>query len=105
MATAIPENPEALLTRDAVAAALTAAGYPIKPKTLSTMASRGGGPAFRHFGARVLYPWGPSLDWAQRRLSPLRHSTSESDTSALASRPPSTPPRGSTFKTDTQHAA
>ena len=79
MATAIPESPNALLTRDAVAAALTEAGFPVKPKTLSTKATRGGGPPFQHFGQRVLYRWGASLAWAESQLSTTRHSTSEAD--------------------------
>lgn len=79
MATAIPENPDALLTRDAVAAALTATGFPVKPKTLATKATRGGGPPFRHFGARVLYKWSDALAWAEAQLSPLHCSTSECD--------------------------
>ena len=75
MATEIPENPDALLTRDALAAALTAKGYPVRPKTLSTLASRPGktgGPPFRHFGARVLYRWSDAILWAERRLSAPR---------------------------------
>ena len=40
MATNAPDNPDTLLTRDAVAAALTARGYPVKSKTLATKASR-----------------------------------------------------------------
>ena len=79
MATGIPNNPNALLTRDAVAAALTEAGFPVKPKTLSTQATRGGGPPFRHFGSRVLYRWSDALAWAEARLSPPHHSTSEPD--------------------------
>jgi hypothetical protein len=79
MATNVPENPETLLTRDAVAAALTARGYPVKSKTLATKASRGGGPPFRHFGLRVLYRWSDALAWAEGRLSPPRGSTSEGD--------------------------
>ncbi len=82
MATGIPNNPDALLTRDAVAAALAESGYPIKPKTLATKATRGGGPPFRHFGARVLYKWSDALAWAEGRLSPPRHSTSEADVRA-----------------------
>ena len=84
MATNVPENPGALLTRDAVAAALTAAGYPVKSKTLSTKATRGGGPPFSHFGARVLYRWSDALAWAEGRLSPPRHSTSEGDAQRAA---------------------
>ena len=82
MATAIPENPDALLTRDALAAALTERGFPVKAKTLSTLASRPGktgSPPFRHFGARVLYRWADGLAWAESRLSALRGSTSEAD--------------------------
>jgi len=75
----IPENPQALLTRDQAAAALTALGFPIKAKTLATKATRGGGPAYRLFGQRVLYRWCDVLEWAQGRLSSPRHNTSEAD--------------------------
>jgi hypothetical protein len=75
----IPNDPEALLTRDATAAVLTASGYPISPKTLATKACRGGGPPFYRFGPRVLYRWGTSLRWAQERMSPMMRSTSEAD--------------------------
>jgi hypothetical protein len=75
----IPENPEARLTRNATAAALTAAGFPIKPATLATKASRGGGPKFQRFGSRPLYKWEDALQWAQSRLSPPISSTSELD--------------------------
>jgi hypothetical protein len=54
-----------LLTRKDVAAALTAAGYPISPTTLATKATRGGGPKFSKFNGRVLYRFGDALDWAQ----------------------------------------
>jgi hypothetical protein len=77
MAPVIPDNPEALLTRDAAAAALTAAGYPVRAKTLSTKATRGGGPPFRRFGAKPLYRWGDALGWAQSRLSPPLENTSD----------------------------
>jgi hypothetical protein len=73
----IPDNPNALLTRDQLASALTAAGFPVRAKTLATMASRGGGPAYMRFGPRVLYRWQSGLEWAQNRLSAPRHSTSE----------------------------
>ena len=79
MALSIPDDPETLLTRDQAAAALTAAGFPVKPKTLATKASRGGGPPFRRFGTRPLYRWGDSLDWARSRLSPTMRSTSEGE--------------------------
>jgi hypothetical protein len=75
----IPDDPRALLTREAVAAALTAAGFPVKPKTLATKASRGGGPQYYLFGTKPLYRWGDALRWAQSRLSPPRSSTSEAE--------------------------
>ena len=68
-----------LLTRDAVAAALTAAGFPVRSKTLATKATRGGGPPFRRFGVKPLYRWGDALAWAQSRLGPVVSSTSEAD--------------------------
>jgi hypothetical protein len=75
----IPTDPSTLLTRDAAAAALTAAGYPVARATLATRASRGGGPPFRRFGVRPLYTWGDLITWAQSRLGPPMHSTSEAD--------------------------
>ena len=75
----IPENPETRLNRIATAAALTAAGFPIKPATLATKATRGGGPPFQRFGSRPLYKWADALRWAQSRLSPPIASTSELD--------------------------
>jgi hypothetical protein len=74
--TLIPENADALLTRDAVAVALTAAGFPVKAKTLATKASRGGGPPYQLFGARPLYRWRDAVAWAESRLSAPRRNTS-----------------------------
>jgi hypothetical protein len=79
MDTLIPDNPEALLTRNATAAALTAAGFPVKPATLATKATRGGGPAYRLFGSRPLYRWADAIAWAQSRLSAPIRNTSEAD--------------------------
>jgi hypothetical protein len=73
----VPTDPNTLLTRRATAEALTEAGYPVADKTLSTKASRGGGPPFHKFGPRALYRWGTSLSWAQSRLRAAIHSTSE----------------------------
>ncbi len=72
-------TPETKLRRKAVAEASTANGFPIKAKTLATMASRGGGPPFQLWGRIPLYTWGPYLDWAKGRLSEPRSSTSEAD--------------------------
>jgi hypothetical protein len=73
------QDPDALLTRDQTAAALAAAGFPVKSKTLATKASRGGGPPYKLFGPRVLYRWEDALKWAQARLSAPQLSTSEGD--------------------------
>lgn len=75
----IPDNPDTRLTRNALAAALTAAGFPIRPATLATKATRGGGPPFQRFGSRPLYKWADALRWAQSRLSKPVASTSELD--------------------------
>jgi hypothetical protein len=75
---AIPD-PDALLTRQQLAEALTDAGYPTSPKTLATMASRGGGPPFRKFGRRPLTRWREGLGWARSRLGPVVNSTAELD--------------------------
>jgi hypothetical protein len=77
---AIPDDPDALLTRNDTAAPLTATGFPTSPATLATKASRGGGPAFRKFGPRPLYRWADVLQWAQSKLGPPIHSTAELDT-------------------------
>jgi hypothetical protein len=74
--TLIPEDADALLTRAALAEALTAAGFPVKAQTLATKASRGGGPPYQLFGVRPLYRWGPAVAWAESRLSAPRRSTS-----------------------------
>jgi len=75
----VPENPDTLLTRPQTGAALRAMGFPIADKSLATRASRGGGPPYRRFGARVLYRWGDALTWARSRLSNPIGSTSEAD--------------------------
>jgi hypothetical protein len=80
------QDPDALLTRDQTAATLTASGFPVKAKTLSTKASRGGGPPYQLFGPRVLYRWDDALKWARARLSAPRSSTSEGDAPAAPKR-------------------
>jgi hypothetical protein len=75
----IPDDPNALLSRDQTARALTDSGFQTEPTTLATKATRGGGPPYRLFGARALYRWGEVLAWAESRLSAPRGSTSEAD--------------------------
>jgi hypothetical protein len=77
----IPDNPNALLSRERAAKALTESGFQIEPATLATKATRGGGPPYRLFGARALYRWGDVLAWAESRLSAIRGRTSEADAS------------------------
>jgi hypothetical protein len=72
-------DPASLLSRIAVADALTESGYPIKAKTLATMATRGGGPPYRLWSKVALYNWGDALQWAQGRLSNPQHNTSARD--------------------------
>jgi hypothetical protein len=66
-----------LLRRPDCATALTNYGYPVRPKTLSTLATRGGGPPYHKFGRTVLYRWADPLAWAEARLSPPRRSSSD----------------------------
>lgn len=75
----VPDNPDALLTRERTARALTDAGYPVSPKTLATKATRGGGPPYSLFSGRALYRWGDALDWARSLTTAPRRSTSEAD--------------------------
>jgi hypothetical protein len=83
-------DPDALLRRQALAEALTEAGFPTAPATLATKASRGGGPPARWYGRIPLYRWGDALDWAQSRLSEPFRSTSERDARIIeAGRPTS----------------
>ena len=79
MANSLPDNPDALLTREQAATALTANGYPIKAKTLATKATRGGGPPYRVFSARTLYRWCDALAWAQANTSEPRLNTSSAE--------------------------
>jgi hypothetical protein len=75
----IPDDINPLLLRIPIAEALTQVGFPIKAKTLATMASRGGGPPYRLFGKRALYRWADALEWAEARMTAPRRSTAEAD--------------------------
>ncbi len=71
------QEPDKIFRRRDAAAALTAAGFPIAPATLSTLASRGGGPPYRRFSGRAIYKWSDLVSWAETRTSEPRRSTSE----------------------------
>ncbi len=75
----IPADPNVLLRRVAVAAALKAAGFPVATATLATMATRGGGPQYRLFGRVPLYRWADALAWAEAKLTAPQTSTSAGD--------------------------
>jgi len=68
MNSTIPTNPDVCLTRQETADALKAAGFPMTAATLTTKASRGGGPTYARWGKRTLYRWGDTLAWAENRL-------------------------------------
>lgn len=72
------------LARDQATAALNQRGYKISPKTLATLATRGGGPSYRKFGRRPLYLLADLIAWAEGRLSAPRRSTSEGDAERTA---------------------
>ncbi|MGO9432559.1 hypothetical protein [Rhodoblastus sp.] len=61
--------PDARLTRQELAKALTEAGYPISHSTLASMATRGGGPLFQHWGSKPIYAWAEAVAWAEARIS------------------------------------
>ncbi len=71
------QNPQALLSRKDLAAALAGQGFSVAHASLASMATRGGGPPFQKFGNRVLYVWADALEWAHGKLSPARSTTSE----------------------------
>lgn len=70
-------DPNTLFTREGVAKALTAAGYPIATGTLAQKAVRGDGPPYQKFGRKPLYRWKSALEWAEARTGKVVSSTSE----------------------------
>jgi len=75
---------DTLFNRKQLAEKLTSSGLKTAPATLATMATRGGGPPFRVWGRTPLYRWADAMSWAESRLSPSRHSTSECNTTQAA---------------------
>ena len=58
-------------------------GLRVSRNTLQKMATVGGGPPYRRFGARVIYDPADLDAWASAKLTPLRHSTSETVCTAV----------------------
>ncbi len=81
MTVQLPELTGAFQGRRQLSATFKRIGLNISPSTLSTMATRGGGPPFLKWGPRVVYRWEDALEWAEGRLSRPRRSTSEADAS------------------------
>jgi hypothetical protein len=76
---AILPDPDARLTREAGAEALTKAGYKTSASTLATKVSRGGGPRYQLYSGRAIYTWSDLLAWAKSRVTEPRCSSSEFD--------------------------
>ena len=68
-----------LLTRVEAAQFLQRHGFPVAARTLATLVSRGGGPAYRRFGQRALYRTEDLIAWAEARLAPPRRSSAEAE--------------------------
>ena len=77
-------DPDVLLNRRDLAAALMNEGFKVAPATLATLAVRGGGPAYQKFGRVPLYRWSTALSWARGRLTQPVHSSSELGNHAAA---------------------
>ena len=71
-----------LLTRVEAAQYLQQHGFPVAARTLATLVSRGGGPAYRRFGQRALYRTEDLLAWAESRCSPPRRNSAEGERAA-----------------------
>ena len=69
--------PDAMLSRNDAATALSEAGFPTSAATLATKACRGGGPPFRLYGRKPLYRFADLMAWAESRCSKTVTSTSE----------------------------
>jgi hypothetical protein len=71
---------DTFLSRIELSAEFEKLGIPCAPSTLSTKATRGGGPPFVKFWPYARYRWGTAYDWAMARLTAPRSSTSEDAT-------------------------
>lgn len=60
------------LSRREAAAFLTENGYPVTVSSLASLAHKGDGPIYDHFGKRTFYRANDLLAWAEGRLTPNR---------------------------------
>lgn len=65
------------VTRQDAARILTEAGYPIAYTTLATLASTGGGPAYKRYGHRAIYEVEALFSWAEARIGRAASTASE----------------------------
>jgi hypothetical protein len=65
------------MTRAETAQYITDRWFPCSPKTLAKLAVIGGGPAFRKAGRVPLYSEASTDAWAESKIGPLVHSTTE----------------------------
>ena len=76
-------NHQKLLRRSEAAEYITTTyGIPCSPKTLAKLAVIGGGPAYRKAGPFPLYSPDDLNQWANNKLGPRVHSTSETKEAA-----------------------
>lgn len=65
------------LSRMEAAALLTSMGLPTARTTLAKYATTGGGPEYQKYGNRVVYTREAILDFAEKKLSAPRRSSSD----------------------------
>lgn len=75
--------PDAKFTRRQAAKTLTDCGIPLSEKTLSTKASRGGGPPYQRFGKIAIYTWRELEAWALAEMGEPARNASEHRTKAV----------------------
>jgi hypothetical protein len=75
------------LSRAETAEFLTERGYKTAPATLAKLAVIGGGPPFISWGRKPLYDPAALLEWAQRRCTGPRRSTSDRGEANLPTEP------------------
>jgi hypothetical protein len=76
-ATVVATPPKRDMTRCETAQHITDHWFPCAPKTLAKLAVVGGGPPFRKAGRVPLYGEASTDAWAESKIGPLVHSTTE----------------------------